>query len=379
VAVKARLRRCLALGVVGALAALGVGAAAAQGDEIRALCSHPGVPAQPAADCGAGWYTSDVTLQWAWSPGATATKGCDVTTLSIDTAGTPFTCTVSWGPTSTIARTATLRLDKTPPVIAPAIPSRPPNRRGWYRSPVGVSFRGSDATSGIAFCTSARYAGPDAPAATVVGACVDQAGHRATAGFRLAYDASPPTLSGVRAQGGDGVALLRWRAAADAVSCAVVRLHGRGRSARTTVYKGRGRSFRDTRLSNRARYRYLVIARDSAGNERVRSVTVVPGPRLLGPGPGASVRRPPMLAWSPVRRASYYNVQLYAQGKVLTAWPRHARMRLPRTWRYAGRSYRLRPGRYRWYVWPGFGRRSDRQYGHLIGTRTFVVRRARAR
>jgi hypothetical protein len=373
-----RVRRSLALGAGGALALLGAGAATAPGDEIRALCSHPGLPAQPAEDCGAGWYTSDVTLRWAWSPDPTATKGCDVTTLSTDTAGTPFTCSAWWGGNS-LTRTVTLRLDKTPPVIGPAIPSRPPNRRGWYRSPVRVTFAGSDATSGILSCTSARYAGPDASAATVAGACVDRAGHRATAGFRLAYDASPPALSRVRTQGGDGVALLRWRAAADAVSCAVVRLPGRGRSARTTIYKGRGRSFRDTRLRNHTRYRYLVIARDFAGNERVRAVTVVPGPRLLGPAPGASVRRPPLLAWSPVRRASYYNMQLYAPGKVLSAWPRHARMRLPRTWQYAGRSYRLRPGRYRWYVWPGFGPRSARRYGRLIGSRTFVVRRPRIR
>jgi hypothetical protein len=375
---KPTARRGLALGAGGALALLGLGAAAAPGDEVRALCSHPGFPAQAPQDCGVGWYTSDVTLRWAWSPEPTATKGCDVTTLSTDTAGTPFTCSASWGGNS-LARTVTLRLDKTPPVIGPAIPSRPPNHRGWYRSPVGVTFPGSDATAGILFCTSGRYAGPDAPAATVVGTCVDKAGNRATAGFRLAYDSTPPALSRVRARGGDGVALLRWRAAPDAVSCAVVRLSGRGRAARTTVYKGTGRSFRDTRVRNRARYRYLVIARDSAGNERVRSVTVTPGARLLTPAQGAAVRRPPLLAWSPVRRARYYNVQLYARGKILTAWPRHARVRVPDTWRYAGLPHRLRPGRYRWYVWPGFGRRSARQYGHLIGTRTFVVRRARAR
>jgi hypothetical protein len=28
---------------------------------------------------------------------------------------------------------------------------------------------------------------------------------------------------------------------------------------------------------------------------------------------------------------------------------------------------------YRWFVWPGFGRRSAHRYGALIGTRRFVV------
>jgi hypothetical protein len=30
---------------------------------------------------------------------------------------------------------------------------------------------------------------------------------------------------------------------------------------------------------------------------------------------------------------------------------------------------RLTPGRYHWYVWPGFGKRSDRRYGRLLVSR----------
>ncbi len=33
------------------------------------------------------------------------------------------------------------------------------------------------------------------------------------------------------------------------------------------------------------------------------------------------------------------------------------------------------PGRYRWYVWPGFGARSKTRYGPLLGGSFFFVAR----
>ena len=74
--------------------------------------------------------------------------------------------------------------------------------------------------------------------------------------------------------------------------------------------------------------------------------------------------------------ASYYNVQLYRGAKVLSTWPAHARLQLRPTWRFDHRRYRLKPGRYRWYVWPGFGRRGSARYGRLIGSGGFVVTRS---
>jgi hypothetical protein len=80
-----------------------------------------------------------------------------------------------------------------------------------------------------------------------------------------------------------------------------------------------------------------------------------------------------MLRWTPVRNATYYNVQLYNGGKVLSAWPTHARLRLGRRWRFGGHLHRLKPGRYRWYVWPGFGPRSAARYGPMVGKGKFVI------
>lgn len=43
-------------------------------------------------------------------------------------------------------------------------------------------------------------------------------------------------------------------------------------------------------------------------------------PHLIGPRTGALVRpgRPPLLRWTPVRGARYYNLQLWRRGKILS-------------------------------------------------------------
>ena len=55
-----------------------------------------------------------------------------------------------------------------------------------------------------------------------------------------------------------------------------------------------------------------------------------------------------MLSWTPVPGASYYNVQLYRGDprKVLSLWPATASLQLKHTWRFEGRRYRLKPGKY---------------------------------
>jgi hypothetical protein len=88
-----------------------------------------------------------------------------------------------------------------------------------------------------------------------------------------------------------------------------------------------------------------------------------------------SAARPPVLRWTRARHARYYNVQLHRAGrKILSAWPARPRYRLHRRWSFAGNLRRLAPGRYVWYVWPGYGRRSAARYGDLIGRSAFRVR-----
>jgi hypothetical protein len=98
---------------------------------------------------------------------------------------------------------------------------------------------------------------------------------------------------------------------------------------------------------------------------------------LLAPRTGARVTRPPLLLWRRAARAAYYNVQLFrGRQKILSVWPTRPRLKLRARWRFGGRQRRLTPGAYRWYVWPGFGSPSARNYGTLLGQSSFVVVRS---
>jgi large repetitive protein len=95
---------------------------------------------------------------------------------------------------------------------------------------------------------------------------------------------------------------------------------------------------------------------------------------LQSPKAGARVKRPPLLVWRRVAGARYYNVQVFrGRKKVFTGWPTRTRLQLRAKWTNRGRTERLLPGRYRWFVWPGYT--NPRRYGALLGQSTFVVTR----
>ena len=118
---------------------------------------------------------------------------------------------------------------------------------------------------------------------------------------------------------------------------------------------------------------------DAAGNVASESVAVTPeadasSKHLLSPGAASSLSRPPMLRWRKIARASYYNVQLFRNGKkILSAWPTKPHYQLRRTWTYGGKRHRLGKATYRWLLWAGYGTRSEHRYGKLLGKRTFIV------
>ena len=67
---------------------------------------------------------------------------------------------------------------------------------GWYNRAVGLTFAGSDLTSGIDSCTSTTYGGPDSATASVAGTCVDKAGNvSAPLSYGLKYDATAPAVA----------------------------------------------------------------------------------------------------------------------------------------------------------------------------------------
>lgn len=142
---------------------------------------------------------------------------------------------------------------------------------------------------------------------------------------------------------------------------------------RTPVYKGKASRYTNRRFKNGLYYRYAVVSYDHAGNASRGSAAVVPPSILLrSPRVGRRVHAPPLLVWAGVRKATFYNVQLYYRGrKVLSTWPNSAKLKLSRSWGYQGRRFQLRKGSYQWYVWPGFGPRSKARYGQLLGQSGF--------
>jgi len=145
-------------------------------------------------------------------------------------------------------------------------------------------------------------------------------------------------------------------------------------------------SFTDRKLRNDLEYRYLVVSYDEANNRSVGVAIVgVPrAPKLIRPAQAERVSAPPLLTWVPTPSADYYNVQLIRligktkTVKILSVWPAKARFQLTASWIYDKKRFVLTPGRYRWFVWPGFGPRKDADYGTGLGQSLFVVVKKKA-
>jgi hypothetical protein len=326
-----------------------------------------------------GWYRSDVRIDWTFSPAdATVLGGCNDRTFTTDTTGTNTFCRVDDGE-AIAGIDLKIRVDKTAPVVTSGQPARSADFNGWYNHPVAVGFSGTDQTSGIASCTAPTFSGPDGGAALVFGTCIDNAGNvSGPFGYGLSYDATAPPLSDLEAATGDRLVSVSWKTTGATDSVQVVRTPGLGSEQASVVFSGPGRKFEDDRVANGRRYVYEVNVMDAAGNVEDRTVAATPRPHLVSPARLKAFRQtnPPVLRWTPVRRASYYNVQLFRNGrKVLSAWPTEASFRLKKRWTYLGQGRRLAPGRYRWLVWPGFGPRSKSDYGKRLGPTSFRVSR----
>lgn len=341
-------------------------------------CSPP-LPAT-AANCYA-WHTGPVKIAWDWNQTLavpTLPGTCLIQTVSQDTAGLPVSCEVQdLTDLSTTKLTAVIRIDATPPTVTGVEPARSPDHDGWWNQPVAFTFEGTDATSGIAECDVVPYSGPDGATAEVSGGCRDEAGNRATQPFTIKYDASPPVLTDVTAQPGNRAVTIRWTASSDTVDSQLVRTPGVGGAPSSVLADGTNTTFKDAAVTNGAAYRYTVSAYDAAGNAASTTVSATPSlVYALAPARNARLKLPPRLRWPPVAGARYYNVQIFrGKRKILSAWPTGHSLRLHRSWTFRGRVFRLKPGNYRWFVWPGFGARAARHYGPLLADSSFSMRR----
>jgi hypothetical protein len=310
-----------------------------------------------------GWFVGPVTVRWSVS--GAARSDCPTTTVAADTDGTTVSCTAEDADGGRVSRsTPPLRVDRTAPAGVAVTAGRAPDAGPWYRAPVALTWSGQDATSGVAACTTATYAGPDTSAARPSGTCRDRAGNvSAPVALLLAYDATPPALTGVRATAGPAGATLRWRATDGAAAFAVLRRAGAGAPVAVRVPRAAARAGRLTQpgLPTGVRYRWTITATDAAGNAGTADATAVPGP--------------PRLRWRAARHARFYNVQLFRAGhKRLSAWPRRPALQVRRAWRFGGRARHLGAGTWRWYVWPGYGSRTRPRYGRLLARGRFEVR-----
>jgi hypothetical protein len=274
-------------------------------------------------------------------------------------------------------------------VLAPAVggvPGDPPNvtphifgklgAKGWYVSKVTINWEvhADDPIRNETGCDAITLTADTPGTKLTCSASTDCCTTSVTKTIKL--DKTPPKAPRVKAIVGNRTVVLKWAVSPDTKLVQVTRRPGRRGANAITVYTGNGARYRDRRLTIGKRYRYTVAALDEAGNRGSKTRAVTAAGPLFAPAPGARVTSPPLLRWTAVKGASYYNVQLTRGGqRILSTWPGSTHFQLPRSWVSGGRRYRLQPGTYRWYVWPGFGRRSANRYGQLVGVSFFSLAR----
>ena len=359
----------LTLGLVALFAV--PGAAAVPGDPTPPVIT-PHISGRLGND---GWYVTNVTVSWTINDPESvilSSGGCDTRTLSSDTSGTRLTCAAASDGGEATA-TKTIRIDKTAPAVTHASPERAPDSGTWYTRPVTVGFHGADPTSGVEACSVVTYAGPDTSGASVTGACRDRAGNiSAQAPFGFSFDSTPPSLSGVKVAVSSHMAQISWKQLPAWEPITIRRSSDRGKES--VVYQGTASTFTDRSVLNGVKYVYVVVAADAASHTDSERIQALPTGPLRAPAEKASVTAPPLLRWVPVRKAAFYNVQLFRNGrKILSEWPRKTRLRLPKAWKWNGRRHTLVPGTYRWFVWPAYKRQRGVRYGKPLGFSDFVV------
>ena len=172
-----------------------------------------------------------------------------------------------------------------------------------------------------------------------------------------------------------GKLALTWAPAPGTDHVVVLRSTKAKQVASTEVYRGAATSYVESKFVNAKYHAYRITSYDKAGNVSAGIDLSVPASALLrAPADRARVHGAPTFRWRAVKKASYYNVQVWRDGeKILSMWPKGTKLKLTRTWKYKGRSYKLKPARYVWIVWPGFGAPLKGVYGQPLGQSSFLV------
>ena len=305
---------------------------ASGGATIKYDSTGPGVSGSP--DRGPdsnGWYNRPVGVSFGGSDNASGIASCSggVTYSGPDGMGSASgSCSDLAGNTGSGA--VQIPYDATAPTVKDLVTARPPDAAGWFNHPVGVTFTGDDAGSGVESCSSLTYGGPGQ--------------------WRRAGERNVPRQGGSRERGEGVPAEVRRDASValdghrtgreqvrapevedldDVSSVRVVRAPGRAGETETVVYTGKADFYKDTGIDNRTQYEYRVSAADEAANATPeQKATAMPLPPLYNPAQGARVRSPIVFEWLGIEKATYYNVQVWCRGKkMLTAWPKKSAAR----------------------------------------------------
>jgi hypothetical protein len=321
-------------------------------------------------------------------------------TFRLGTTTVTCTATDSHGNSASASFQVTV-VDTTPPRILV-----PPNSFVYATSAAGIPAASEPVQGFIAAASATDIVDPhprittDVPSVLPVGdttitfTATDASGNKASATAVLtvkpqpppgtpqppppAVDRTPPDdVGGLKVKVGNRLVRMTWKlpTAQDFDHLEISRSGITPGDPATLVYKGKAKAFSDRKVQNGVEYRYVVTSFDRTGNASAGiAVTATPKRALLvSPADGAKVRKPPKLVWVASAGATYYNLQLFrGSAKILSVWPKTNSRALHKTWKYQGRRYRMTPGTYRWYVWPGRGAKAAAKYGPMLGTSSFT-------
>ena len=159
------------------------------------------------ANAPSGWSNGSVTVTLSPKDGLSGVAATHYTidggseqtgtTITLDAEGTYTLAfwSVDNAGNIEVPRTATVRIDLTPPTIGHTL-SPAANAAGWNNSDVTVTFDCTDALSGIASCTAPQTISTEGAAQPVPGTAVDLAGNSATDPAVVNVDKTAPTISG---------------------------------------------------------------------------------------------------------------------------------------------------------------------------------------
>jgi len=144
----------------------------------------------------AGWYVSNVTVNWTVTDPDSAissTTGCGTSVVLIDTTGTTYTCNAT-SVGGTASNAVTIKRDATAPTISGSATG--PSTNGWFTDDATIAFTASDDISSVSSTAGcAAVLSTDTAGQTFHCTVTNDAGLSASASVTAKRDATRPVVS----------------------------------------------------------------------------------------------------------------------------------------------------------------------------------------